>query len=373
MRPKLPSFEELTPYLREIDEHRYYSNGGPLSQRLEVELAKALGCPEDTIITVASATAGITAALLALNLPSNSVCLMPSWTFAATPHAALAAGSKPHFVDVDRSTWATDARAMREIANAVTGVGAVLTVSPFGGPIDIRGWERFQEESGIPVVVDAAAGFDALRASSLISVVSLHATKVLPAGEGGFVLAPTPAMRDRIRTCGNFGFNGKRTALVRAINSKMSEYHAAVALASLDVWPVTRLRHLQICKWYRQMVKGVPGVTLQPGYGDGWACGTTNIVLESDSAESIGRYLTREGIETRQWWSAGCHTQPAFASYEREDLAVTDWLGARVLGLPHFLEMEEAHVARVVRTLAEALRRRSRGSAIGRASRPVLL
>jgi dTDP-4-amino-4,6-dideoxygalactose transaminase len=362
LRPKLPSASQLAPYLQSIDERRLYSNGGPLSLRLQAELSRHIGCPEGTILTAASATAGITAALLALDLPEHSVCLMPSWTFAATPHAALAAGLKPHFLDVDRRTWALDPAAVKQaLATGSVAARAVIVVSPFGAPVDVTAWERFQTETSIPVVVDSAAGFDTVRFSSLISIVSLHATKLFAAGEGGFIVAPTVEMRTRMQACSNFGFDGNRIAKWRAINSKLSEYHASVALANFEGWPAARLRHLRIAAWYRQALKGVPGVTLQPSYGDGWACGVTNILLESDSAESIARYLLREGVETRMWWGAGCHVQPAFAQCTREPLPTTEYLGARVLGLPHFVDMQKSDALLVANALSKALKSRSTG------------
>jgi dTDP-4-amino-4,6-dideoxygalactose transaminase len=362
LRPKLPSFGQLAPYLQAIDARRFYSNGGPLSSKLQGALSRHLGCPEDTLITAASGTAGLTATLLALDLPENSLCLMPSWTFAATPHAALAAGMKPQFLDVDRRTWALNPAAVRQtIAESASQPGAVIVVSPFGAPIDITAWEAFQKDTGVPVIVDAAAGFDTVRFSSLISVVSLHATKVFAAGEGGFIVTPSRQIRDRVRACSNFGFNGSRVAQWRSINSKMSEYHAAVALAGFDCWPSARLRHLQIAAWYRQALKASPLICLQPGYGEGWACGTTNVLIQSDSAESIARCLLRDGIETRMWWGTGCHTQPAFANCERGELPETEFLAARVLGLPHFVDMTKADVSRVAASLAKALSSRAHG------------
>lgn len=362
LRPQMPTATQLYPYLVEIDDRKYYSNGGPLASRLEVELSRHIGCSDDTVTTTASATAGLTAALLALELPEGSYCLMPSWTFAATAHSAMAAGLKPWFLDVDRRTWALDPSAVKAALQPVRRRPmALVVVSPFGAPIDIAAWQVFQNETGVPVIVDAAAGFDTVRFSSLISVVSLHATKIFAAGEGGFVVAPNSQICMRVRTAANFGFNGSRIAQGRAINGKMSEYHAAVALASFERWPLTRLRHLQIAGWYRQALKGLPGVSLQPGYGEGWACGVTNVLIESDSAQSISRYLMREGIETRMWWGAGCHVQPAFERCNRQELPATEYMADRVLGLPHFFQMQKTDVALVADTLATALKSRAAG------------
>ena len=63
-----------------------------------------------------------------------------------------------------------------------------MPVAPFGRPIDVEAWDRFRSSSGLAVVIDAAAGFDAVAATGTTAVVSLHATKVLGIGEGGFIL-----------------------------------------------------------------------------------------------------------------------------------------------------------------------------------------
>jgi len=360
--PKLPPATQLAEYLLKIDERKVYANGGPFSKRLQSELSRHLACAEDTLVTASSGTAGITAALLSLGLPDDAICLMPSWTSASTPHAAMAAGLKPWFLDVDRRTWALDPNAVKQmLSQNDCAARAIIVVSPFGAPIDMTAWQLFQEETGLSVIVDATAGFDTVRSSSLISVVSMNANRILSAGEGDFVVAPNAAVRDRIKACSHSGHDGNRPVETRAICSNLSEYHAAIALANLDNWPATRLRHLQIAGWYRQAFANLPQVCLQPGYGEGWVGGTTNILLESDSAESISRYMRREGIETRLWWGAGCHAQPAFARCQRGDLAKTDYLGARVLGLPHFTEMEKDDVTSVVRMLSKALTSRARG------------
>jgi len=71
-------------------------------------------------------------------------------------------------------------------------------------------------------------------------VVSLHATKALGIGEGGFVASTDHALIGAVARCCNFGFLGSRETRVPAFNAKMSEVHAAVGLAALDGWPRTR-------------------------------------------------------------------------------------------------------------------------------------
>jgi len=356
MRPKLPTAAEILPYLETIDAHRWYSNWGPLVTRLEEQLARRLSVPNESVVSTANCTAGLTVALLAREVPAGLFCIMPSWTFAATPHAARAAGLIPWFHDVDPATWALNPNAVADsIKQMHPRPGAVIAVSPFGAPIDIQAWEAFEDHTGIPVIVDAAAGFDTVRASKIPCVVSLHATKILGAGEGGFVATTEARLADRLRACCNFGFRDSRIAMAPAMNAKMSEYHAAVALASLVAWPSTRAQHIGISQSYRETLAALPEVALQPGRAAGWVSSTTSVVLPSCSAASISQRLAQAGIETRAWWGAGCHVQRAFRECPRGALPVTEDLGGRVLGLPHFPGLRQCDIEAVAGALAETL------------------
>src|SRR6202040_2022192 len=83
LRPQLPSAADLLPYLAEIDQLRWYSNSGPLVVRLEEQLSRHLGFSSPGVITTANATLGLSVALMARRVPQGSICLVPSWTFAA--------------------------------------------------------------------------------------------------------------------------------------------------------------------------------------------------------------------------------------------------------------------------------------------------
>jgi dTDP-4-amino-4,6-dideoxygalactose transaminase len=356
-RPMLPRVEEMLPYLRRIDERQWYSNYGPLVQELEERIGEHYHAAPGGAVTVCNGTAGLTAALLAESPERGSLCLMPSWTFSATPQAALAAGLTPYFLDVDPGTWIPDpGRARQAAARLKDRVGAVVVVSPFGAPVDHAAWEKFRQDTGIPVAIDAAAGFDTAPVCALPAMVSLHATKIVGAGEGGLVLTRDSDLRKRVQAASNFGFQGDRCSRGVALNAKMSEYHAAVALTSLEQWPRIRRRHAAVMQWYRDGIAEIPGAALPPGYGSGWVTGTTSVVLPEGVLPRVCRALTGQGIETRQWWEQGCHAQSAFAGYPRDPLPVTESLGRRVLGLPHFPGMRHEQTAYVLETLSRSLR-----------------
>lgn len=286
MKPLLPTADKLMPYLSRIDESRYYSNFGKLNAEYQSRLGEMFGAP---CITGSSATSLLTATLMALDLPRGSLVAMPSYTFPATAAAVVGAGHIPYFCDV-----AEDGLMRGFDANA----SAVIIVAPFGRPI------RFMEECNVPVIIDAAAGFDAFstvcKPGKYPVIVSTHATKAFGTGEGGFVTCHDKPLLEKVRRITNFGLSPDRRIEYTGLNAKFSEYHSAVGLASLDGWPEKRLKLLEAVKPY-----GIDyAITQVPVRGQG----------------VMGRY--------------GCHVHDAYKDYPRTDLSVTEDLIANV-GVVH--------------------------------------
>jgi dTDP-4-amino-4,6-dideoxygalactose transaminase len=358
MKPRLPNRQALASYLAEIDENRWYSNFGPLERRFEAKLGKYFGLGERQTVCVANGTQALSISLKSVARFPVGYCLMPSFTFAATPHAAVSAGLEPYFLDVDPVTWALDPRELLSLLPGLEApIAAVVPVAPFGAAVDIEAWDEFQNVTGIPVVIDAAAGFDNARCGESLVMVSLHATKVMGIGEGGLVLCRDAQIAERVRAGRNFGFMGERVAEFPGINAKLSEYGAAVGLAALAEWPETRLAFLDVVRRYQKIFSDVAGVGFAPGFLAGGASSTCNIVLERPIASHVIASLMHDGIEARRWWNLGCHNEPAFAGCRREGLKVTMDLGRKVVGLPFYRDLDNDQIEQVRNSLARALDR----------------
>ncbi len=356
-RAQLPPAEALAPYLRRIDEARWYSNFGPLLTEFEGRLASRFQLGTQ-IVTCANATQGLALCLQALQLPPGSLCAIPAYTFVATAHAVAAAGLTPWLLDVDADRWTLQPQTVRDaLASAPAPVSAVIVVAPFGLMPDLAPWLALRAETGIEVVLDAAAAFDALDAAPLPAVVSLHATKALGIGEGGFLATEDADLARRVRELTSFGFRGARESQMPATNAKLSEYAAAVGLAALDAWPHDRLRWLRAAQTLRAAMTHLPQVVFQDGWGLNWATSVCSVRLPDGRAGALARDLAAEGIETRSWWGPGCHTHPAFADCPRGDLPATDRLGGAVLGLPFRIDLDPMQAERIADALARSLGR----------------
>jgi len=352
-RSKLPTLEKLEPYLKEIDGNRHHSNFGPLHQRFTQQLELHVGSGDGSIALTANGSLGLLHALGALGVQAGGLCAMPSWTYPATAAAACSAGLTPWFADVDPGTWALNPDTLRAALSDAPGpVSAVIAVAPFGSTLDVAAWDDFTDATGVPVVIDAANGFDALTVGRSPTMVSLHATKAFGVGEGGFVVSSDGDLIQRVSGLTNHGFTESGTAALRGVNAKLSEYAAAVGLAAFEDWPATREAYGALQRKYLDANAEIPGIDPAPDHAVDRVTSTFNVVLPGDAELAIAALGERK-IEARKWWGEGCHRQPAYAEFPRTDLPVTEFLAARVVGLPFYLDMTEADVERVAGALVD--------------------
>jgi dTDP-4-amino-4,6-dideoxygalactose transaminase len=251
---------------------------------------------------------------------------------------------KPVFIDVINDDWQIDCEAIKKLANERE-IKAVMVVSPFGAPVNLEKWNYFIEETGIPVVIDAAAGFDSFsscgpRLNNLLVTISLHATKVSGIGEGAVILGNNSFLINQIKLMGNFGFQKKREAIIPGMNTKLSEYTAACGLAFLDNWPTYRGQWSRLKTEFIEEVNNSQHVLLPPDFHGDWVSsyGNVRLVSEGSSDETINK-LEKNGVEARKWWGNGCHTQPAYQAYDKYSLLTTEMLARSVLGLPYWIDI----------------------------------
>lgn len=359
MRPQLPTSVELAPFLERIDEARWYSNHGPLLLELERTLAAHFGVRHEQAAIVANGTVALSAALVAAGAQPGTRCLLPSWTFVGSVAAAWAANLRPHFVDVSEGTWMLDPDELRR-RNDLRDVGAVMVVSAFGAPLDVKAWDAFAEETGIPAIIDCAASFDTVASVQKAKpgrspiMISLHATKVFGVGEGGLVLSTDEHFVRRFNQVCNFGVWDSPAGQILGYNGKLSEYNAAVGLAFYKKWPERRAQIKALTNQYAVALASYDEVDTVPGYGDGWVSCYCNVRLQRDAAPVIER-LREVGVETRRWWQSGVHAQHAYEGFTHDPLPVTKRLARTVFGLPFFHDLGVARFERVMESLSEAL------------------
>ncbi len=364
LRPQLPPAERLLPYLRRIDDHRLYTNWGPLSAELEQRLCERLQLPSGGVSSAGSGTAAIVGAILATAgraQQDRPLALVPAFTFVATAVAVEQCGYGLCLGDVDQGTWMLDPADVGRHP-ALDRVGVVVVVAPFGRPVPQQPWCEFVESTGIPVVIDGAASFDLVDGDAggflgdVPVAMSFHATKSFATGEGGCIASSDRELVLRAGQALNFGFHMTRESRVASINGKMSEYHAAVGLAELDGWD-DKLSALRSVAGLYQRVLGEREVAdrlhIAPGVGASYVLFECRDRAETARVEAS---LAAASVDSRRWYGDGVHRHEHFRPAESGSLAVTEDVARRLLGLPLAPDLSPEAVARVADALERAVR-----------------
>lgn len=369
LRPQPARLSRLVAELEAIEAAGRYSNFGPVNARLESSLTERIWGGRGATLTCANATLGLMLAIREAAGPRSQgrFALMPSFTFAATAHAASWAGLTPLLCDIDADGWVASADAEDELlARYGDRIACIVPYSCFGTTIDLDRYARLARERSLGVVVDAAASLgtldDAGRGFGLgfpgAVVFSMHATKLFATAEGGVVHSGDEARIDRLRAMSDFGFGPDRVATGPGLNAKLSEVGALLGLAKLDELERVVAHREDLAATYRSLL---PDLRFQHTHGRRVAYQFMPVLLPpgwSSRRAAVVASLESDGIGCRTYFSPHLWEQPWFRSNAvAGDLTVTDDIAARVLSLPMADDMTHHQVARVCDAVRAAMRR----------------
>jgi dTDP-4-amino-4,6-dideoxygalactose transaminase len=377
--PDMPSADELLPYLRQIDKNRWYSNFGPLVTQFENRLLAFLaqrdevaGAPPLALTSVISCYHALTIGLQLFRLPQDAKVLVPAVTFPACPLAVRHAKAEPVLADIDGESWQLTPEIARRAAKAMP-IHAVMPVAIYGAPAPVEGWDAFTKDTGIPVIIDAAA---ALESQSVpqngIVAHSLHATKPFSVGEGGVLVSRNQDYIAEARRISNFGTQ-ERITVQDGCNAKLSEYHGAVSLAQLDRWAQVKQRRRHVFDMYRQRLADARlDLHFQPGI-DNVVLGSLMLCSPLRDAAAIAEALSARGIMAHRMYLPPLYQHPHFAGLDcvseagvvlkadaepqqkRAHMKNSEAMQRNVFGLPFHAFLDEGDIDYVTNALIEIM------------------
>jgi dTDP-4-amino-4,6-dideoxygalactose transaminase len=320
---------------------------------LERRIAERLGVAH--VVALSSCTSGLMLVLQAVTDSGSGPVVMPSFTFSASAHAVAWNGLTPRFVECLPDSFQIDTA---HAAASLEGASAILATHVFGAPCDPRRIEDIAREYGIPVVFDAAhalgSNADQIPVGSfgIAEVFSLTPTKPLVAGEGGLVATNDSALAETLRMGRDYGNPGDYDTRFAGLNARMSEFHAAMALESLELLDESLERRRFLASLYRGYLEDVPGIELQAfSSRDTSTFKDLTITVDADTfgidRDGLALALLAEGVDTRKYFDPPVHRQRAYAHLEHTRLPVTDAVSSRVLSLPVFPDLSDEQVEKI--------------------------
>jgi len=187
---------------------------GPAVEAFEQAIAEYVGVRY--AIAVSSGTAALHLATLAAGVGPETSLITSPITFVASANAAIYAGGKVVFADIDPDTVNISSVALQEALLNNPDTRAVIPVHFAGLPCDMQAIKLLADQAGVSVIEDAAHALGAQYpdgqrvgscAYSLMTIFSFHPVKAIAAGEGGMITTNDDAVYRKLLRLRSHGIN----------------------------------------------------------------------------------------------------------------------------------------------------------------------
>jgi dTDP-4-amino-4,6-dideoxygalactose transaminase len=359
VKTAIPPMEDLLPKISTMLESRRLSNNGAFVREFEQMVCEKLDVRN--CVATCNGTLSLVLALNGMNLKGKVV--VPSFTFCATVHAVVWAGLEPVFADIDPETLSITPETVERVLTP--DVVAVMPVTIYGSPCDVNGFQNLAETCDLKLIFDSAQGMGSAYKGHRLGgfgdaeSFSVHATKIVPAGEGGLLTTDDDDLAAYLRSARNFGVDGDSDCMIPGLNAKMAEFSAIMGIEGLKQLDSAIENRRRLVSRYEELLRGIPGIKLQAHLPDSRTNHQNFIVIidENDfgmSRDALSIALLAENIRTRKYFFPPIHATTAYVGTSNGDaLPFTTWASERVLSLPLHTEMSVSDVEKVCEAMGE--------------------
>ncbi|MBK9294815.1 MAG: dTDP-4-amino-4,6-dideoxygalactose transaminase [Oligoflexia bacterium] len=359
-------------YFKEAMGSAKWCGRGPKTLALE-KLAKEK-CQVKHAFFVTSCSSALEIGCILANLKPQDEVILPSFGFVSAANAIVMAGAKPVFADINPQTWNLDLENIKKVFTAKT--KAIITVHYAGSSAHVEEIRDFCKQKGLFLIEDAAQSLGATRdnkpigSSPWVTCFSLHDTKNIACGEGGFIMTDSDQLASRIEIIIEKGTNrqkflrgqvDKYTWVDRGGSYVASDFLAAIALAQLEKMEAITKRRVEIYNKYVDGLKELVAankITWQKTPVEIKTNGhIAAFLVDSKKRDEILKAFKVNGV------SAMFHYVPLHDSpYAKElslapasDLANTQIVWESLIRLPIYYSLTDAQVSEVIRVAKQVI------------------
>jgi len=303
---------------------------GPNVDGFEKDLIKFL--EQDVhVVALSAGTAAIHLGLVQLEVGPEDEVICQSFTFSASANPIAYQGAKPIFVDSEPGTWNMSPKFLREaIKDRIAKTGrkpkAIIPVHLYGMPAKMDEIMAIANEYEIPVLEDAAEAlgseYKGQKCGSFgeFACLSFNGNKMITTSGGGALVCRTEEEAKRTKF---FATQARDNAPHYqhshiGYNYRMSNICAGIGRGQMMVLNDHIARRREINQLYRELLKGVPGISFHTNPSDDFnsnywlTCISVNPAIAGFTREDMRLTMEQENIETRPLWKP-MHLQPVFA------------------------------------------------------------
>lgn len=366
IKPNFPNPKLIADDLDKIYQNNYYSNNGPFYHKFKQSLEGYLGQDLHCVI-VSNATQALLMSIQTIfkspaQIKRKKYIAIPSFTFAAAPHAIRWCGFEPIFFDINSNDAQPSLSSFKEVvAEYGHDLVGVILINNFGiGNEDIDIWDKYLKNIKLPYIVDSAPGFGSTYNSDRLlggygecEIFSFHATKPFGIGEGGLITTKNKDLADRFEKIKNFSFDEKRDIHELGTNAKITELDCAIGLRVLEKYQTTLESRRESYAYYESKLSGK--VSFLPRAATAAIQFASIITDTSKQRENILDRLHKEKIEARTYYAPAVHTFSFFNAAKKVNLYNTELLSSRILSLPIHPDMSKVLIDRICNVIIEEL------------------
>ena len=375
---------EIAGAIDEVLESQWFIMG-PVVKALEEEIAAY--CHARFAIGCASGSDALLLALMALGVGPGDEVICPSYTFFATAGSIHRLGARPVFADIDPATYNLDPASVREAAQGLTRLKAIMPVHLFGQAVDMDAFLGIGRDLGVPIIEDAAQAIgtrddagEPAGSRGAIGCFSFFPSKNLGAfGDAGLCTTNDEALAETMGILRVHGGKPKYYHRVVGVNSRLDAIQAAVLrvkLRHLDGWTEGRQAN---AAWYDAAFAAAGATSSDTPLSEGgFPLRTPAPIDASTPARHIyNQYVVRvpaemrdalrdemkdRGIGTEVYYPVPLHLQECFTDLggAEGDLPHTEQAARETIALPIYAELTEEQRGHVARMIVEVVERAGR-------------
>jgi perosamine synthetase len=341
---------------------------GPRLGEFEQAFARRLGVEHAS--AVSSGTAGLHLAIRAAGVEPGDEVVTTPFSFVASANCLLYEGARPVFCDIDPRTLNI---APEAAAGAVTDrTTGLLPVHIFGYPADMAGFEELAADRALWLVEDTCEALGAIHsdgrpagARGNLAVFAFYANKQLTTAEGGMVICPDAAAKERIDSERNQGRAPDMGWLDHdrlGFNYRLDELSCALGIAQLERLEQMLAGRARVAALYGEALADIDGLTLPcPDEGRerrGWFVYVVQLPDGVDRDDTI-RALRERGVDSKPYLPA-IHLMTFYRErfgHREGEFPVCEDVARRSLALPFHPELSAGEVELVVAALRAAIGR----------------
>ena len=300
-------------------------------------------------------TLGLFLSLLALDLPRGSEIIIPSFTFFASASAAIFAGLKPVFVDVNENTFNIDVNKIEALITENT--KAIMPVHIYGHAAKMDIIMEIAKKYNLKVIEDAAQAYGVKYKGKHcgtfgdVSMISFFADKTITTGEGAVVLTQNEEIYNKLLLLRNQGRPNSGTFIHPSLgmNFRITDIQAAVGLVQAKKFKKILEIKLKNYNLFYESLKDIGDLQfLKVEENSNFV--PFRFYIKTKYKSELIQYLEKNHVQSRSFFYP-LHKQPSLKEYSKYKCPISERLYEKGICLPIYCDLTEDEVLYIIKII----------------------